>query len=68
MARVRIKANETSPFENLVFGEYFLYKNELYLKVNENTAYCFTSGEFDYFVEDNEVVWVDEDRIVITIE
>lgn len=67
MTKVRFKSGEFSLFESLELGEFFLYKDELYVKINENTAYCFITSDFDYFVEDNEVEWIDEDRITITV-
>lgn len=68
MAKVRVNARDFSNFSALESGEYFFYKNELYLKVTVNTAYCFSSSAFIYFDCADTVEWIDDSKIVITIE
>lgn len=67
MTKVRINTKELTEFGKLTLGEYFFHDNDLYLKVNENTAYCFNDGEFIGFYDDSDVEWVDDDKITVTI-
>lgn len=68
MAKVQVKTKGFTDFGALEPGEYFFFRNDLYLKVDGDTAYCFVVGEFINFYCNTTVKWVDDDKITITIE
>lgn len=68
MTKVQVKTNGFQDFGALAPGEYFFFRNDLYLKIDGNDAYCFVVGEFTDFDCDTVVEWVDDDKITITIE
>lgn len=68
MAKVNFKRTTTEvSFERLSGGDYFIYNNKLYLKVNDICAFDFEGDELLLFCTNTLVSLQDSNDIEVTV-
>ena len=69
MTKVNYKYTTTEAFfDSFLSGNYFIYRDRLYLKVSDHSAFDFDQGIFISFAQPTPVLLKDKNGIEITVK